>query len=349
MKYPDFLQKNGTIGLIAPSFGCAAEPYRTALKHAVIRFTQKGYRVAVGPNCYLNEGVGISNRPSLCAKEFNEAYTDGESAVLLSCGGGELMCEILDAIDFEAIRHAAPKWFMGYSDNTNLVFLLTTLCDTAAVLGPNAAAFGMHRLHPSLSDALKLLTGRRKTFEGYPMWELESLKSETAPLVPYNLTMPSVPRVYVRGGKQNAEEISETVLEGRLLGGCLDILENLAGTRFDGTEEFVENYQEDGILWFLESCDLTPMGVRRAIWRLKHCGWFHNVKGFLIGRPLRYGEEMLGLTMDQAVLEPLLEYQVPVVLDMDIGHHPPMLPIVSGSLAVVTVKDHQVRIRYRFH
>ena len=29
MKYPEFLEKNGTIGFVAPSFGCSIEPYRT--------------------------------------------------------------------------------------------------------------------------------------------------------------------------------------------------------------------------------------------------------------------------------------------------------------------------------
>ena len=35
--------------------------------------------------------------------------------------------------DFEKIRQEEPKWFMGYSDNTNLLFLLATLCDTAGI------------------------------------------------------------------------------------------------------------------------------------------------------------------------------------------------------------------------
>lgn len=43
------------------------------------------------------------------------------------------MCEILPYIDFEKIRNSEPKWFLGYSDNTNLIFLLATLCDTAAI------------------------------------------------------------------------------------------------------------------------------------------------------------------------------------------------------------------------
>ena len=64
------------------------------------------------------------------------------------------MCEILPYIDFEKIRNSEPKWFLGYSDNTNLIFLLATLCDTAAIYGPCAAAFGMEPSHPLMSHAM---------------------------------------------------------------------------------------------------------------------------------------------------------------------------------------------------
>jgi muramoyltetrapeptide carboxypeptidase LdcA involved in peptidoglycan recycling len=77
----------------------------------------------------------------LCAKELVESYCDKESSALISCGGGELMCEILPHVDFEKIKEADPKWYVGYSDNTNMTYLLTTLCDTAAIYGPCAAAF----------------------------------------------------------------------------------------------------------------------------------------------------------------------------------------------------------------
>ena len=38
MRYPKFLEKGGTIGFVAPSFGCNIEPYRTAFGHALDTF-----------------------------------------------------------------------------------------------------------------------------------------------------------------------------------------------------------------------------------------------------------------------------------------------------------------------
>ncbi len=82
----------------------------------------------------------------------------------------------------------------------------------------------------------------------------------------------------------------------------MDCLVNLLGTRFDKTQDFLEKYKEDGIIWFLEACDLNVFAIRRAMWQMEEAGWFQYVKGFLIGRPLCFGQEMMGLDQYQAVL-----------------------------------------------
>jgi muramoyltetrapeptide carboxypeptidase LdcA involved in peptidoglycan recycling len=339
MRYPEFLKEQGTIGCIAPSFGCNIEPYHSAFRHALDVWQEMGYQVKLGPNCYEGSGIGISNTPERCGEEVNRFLTGSESDVVVSCGGGELMCEVVSHIDFEAIAKAKPKWFMGFSDNTNLTFLLTTLCDTAAIYGPCAPSFGMEPWHPVLQDAWGVLTGKKDVVKGYPLWEKESLKDETHPFEPYHVTEPKRLVVY-DGGGQTQEKIT---IKGRLLGGCLDCLDTLVGTRFDKVESFCERYREDGILWFIESCDLNPMGIRRALWQLKEAGWFRYVSGFLIGRPLCFGEEFLGLDQYRAVVDVLQEYHVPIIMDADLGHLPPSMPIVCGANATVTVAEEDGR------
>ena len=49
-----------------------------------------------------------------------------------------------------------------------------------------------------------------------------------------------------------------------LVGGCMDCLVNLTGTSFDKVKEFNERYAADGIIWFLESCDLNVFAIRRG-------------------------------------------------------------------------------------
>lgn len=70
MKFPKFLPDGGTIGFVAPSFGCATSPYQETFEHAQKRFTELGYRLDLGPNCYESSGVGISNTPEKCAQEL---------------------------------------------------------------------------------------------------------------------------------------------------------------------------------------------------------------------------------------------------------------------------------------
>ena len=372
MKYGKFLPENGTIGFVATSFGCNLEPYQSAFANAKKTWTNAGYSLSLGPNVYEGCGIGISNTPEKCAQEFNEWYEKEDVDVLISCGGGELMCEILEYVDFEKLRQSEPKWLMGYSDNTNLIFLRATLCDTAAIYGPCAAAFGMEPWHESLKDAMNMLTGMCKKVHNYDKWEKEGLKTEENPLVPYNVTEKFQLHTWtketgllsaeIKTGNSNQENLesvtgaigslsekerhisSEISVKGRLLGGCLDCLATLCGTKFDKVAEFNEKYEEDGVLWFLEACDLNVMGIRRALWQLDAAGWFKNAKGFLIGRPYCFGEEFFGLDQYKAVVDILSKYNVPIIMDLDIGHLPPMMPLVCGSVAEARVKDNSITI-----
>ena len=345
MRYPEFLKEKGCIGLVAPSFGCNIEPYRSAFQHALDRWQGRGYETVLGPNCYVGEGIGISNTPEKCGAEVMEMFCGEEADVLISCGGGELMCEILEYVDFRQLASARPKWFMGFSDNTNLVYTLVTLCDTAAIYGPCAAAFGMEPWHASIQDAYELLTGKKRVMESYPLWEKESLRDEENPLQPYYVTEPLALKAYEEGRFIAApgQEGTRLSVTGRLLGGCMDCLVNLLGTRFDGTAAFCEKYREDGILWMLEACDLNVMAIRRAMWQMEQAGWFRYVKGFLFGRALN-GGPMMDLDAYQAVLAVASKYHVPVIMDMDIGHLSPMMPLVVGSVATVTLEGNHVKV-----
>ncbi len=338
MRRPEFLSKNGTIGFVAPAFGCNIEPYRSGFMAAQETFQRLGHGCKLGPNCYEGSGIGISNTPDKCGEELNAFFADPEPELLLSCGGGELMCEVLDYIDFEKLAMERPKWFLGYSDNTNLTFLLTTLCDTMSLYGPCAPAFGMNPWHPALQDAYDILTGKRDWVEGYPLWEKDSWKDEEHPLEPYHVTEPRI--------LKKVPDVESIVMRGRLLGGCLDCLGNLVGTKYDQVAAFADRYREDGIVWYLEACDLGPLSIRRALWQLSHADWFRHVRGFLIGRPMCFGSEEFGLDSYQAVTGILDSYGVPIIMDADLGHLPPMMPMVNGAMTKVSVQGNQISLQY---
>ena len=343
MNFPKFLRPGDTIAIAAPSFGATTEPYITRFNDAVRQFKARGYKVVIGECCYKSDGLGISTTPQAAAKELMDFYLDPKIDAIFSCGGGELMCETTTYIDFARLKKAQPKWFIGYSDNTNFIFPLVTLSDTAAIYGQNAPGFGKPWEQSEL-DAWNLLEGKNLTVCGYEKFQRPDAESEN-PLSPYILTEKKVLTTYVpENGKLKKLAENETLtLGGTLLGGCLDCLVGLSGTRFDGVHSFNETHKK--VLWVLESCDYNPMDIRRALWHLRESGWFKNACGFIIGRPLAaFGQEMMSVNAYNAVTGILGELNVPVIFDADIGHIDPAMPLIFGSNAEVTVKGNDIKI-----
>lgn len=287
-----------------------------------------GYSADIGPNAYAGEGVGISSTPEKCAAELEDYYANHGDA-LISIGGGELMCETIGKLDLDKIAGAKPKWYLGYSDNTNFGFMLPTMFDTVSLYGPCAPAFGMKELHQSLTDCFDILTGESMISHGYDMWELNSCKENDNPFVPYNLTE----ETHLKFFRWNGEP-----LEGRFVGGCLDVLSVLCGTRFDNVKAFNEKYQKDGVIWFLEACDLSAMCIRRSLWQLRNAGWFDCAKAFLFGRPLRITDEadFCGVDEYNAAEAVLGDMKVPIIMDADIGHLPPAMTMMNGGYGVLS-------------
>ena len=327
MRYPEFLREGGTIGFIAPSFGSVMQPYASLFESAVKYFESIGYKTVEGPNCHADCGIGKSNTASECGSEINSFFCNDTSDVIISCGGGETMCEDLPFVDFEKIASSKPKWFMGYSDNTNLVLTLATLCDTASIYGPCASSFGQKQWHKSIEDAFDVLCGKKLSVSNYAKWEIEE-NPNAGVFDSYNCTEDFNIKIF-----RGSEQTDSAQVTGRLLGGCLDCLDTLCGTEFDRVKQFNKKYEKDGTLWFIESCDLGPMDVRRSLWHLKNAGWFESAKGFLIGRPLRYNDIAFGLDQTKAAIDMLCDFNVPVIMNLDIGHLPPQMPVICGSVA----------------
>ena len=119
----------------------------------------------------------------------------------------------------------------------------------------------------------------------------------------------------------------------------------ICGTKFDKVKEFCDKYKEDGVIWFLESCDLNITGQLRAFWQFKNAGWFKNVKAIIIGRP-NNKEEFFDTDYKEANFEELKSLNIPVIIDADFGHVGPIIPIVSGAIAKVSYKKGKYEIEY---
>ncbi len=344
MNIPAYIKSGDTIGITAPSFGATTEPYISRFKQAVNLLEQRGYKLKIGKTCYKSDGLGISTNPVDCARELTEFYLDSSIDAIISCGGGELMCETISHVDFDAIRHAKPKWFMGYSDNTNFIFPLVTQCSTAAIYGHCITGFGKPWEQSEL-DTIGLLEGTVHQVAGYDLFQSPETGTEAKlqnPLSSYILDQKKKLVCHTPGHSSRQNDINA---RGTLIGGCLDVLANIAGTRFDGTRFF--NEQTDSTIWVLESCDLSPMDIRRAIWHLDECGWFDKASAFIIGRPLAaWRQEMMQVNQYNAVTGILSKYNVPIIMDADVGHIAPTMPLVMGCTADVTITEGNIEVRF---
>jgi muramoyltetrapeptide carboxypeptidase LdcA involved in peptidoglycan recycling len=336
MKEINYLKEKGKIGLVAPSFGCTTEPYKTRLEVAIKNLEEMGFTIDKGPNIFLANSHCRSNTPKKCAKEFMDAYLSDSDAII-SVGGGEVMCEILPYINFEKLKKAPHKFFMGFSDNTNLTYTLATISEIPTIYGPNACAYAFPLKYDS-KDALDLLLNKTNVIEGYPVWNRYP-KKDIDPLKESEYKEEKVIRTYPKK--------DYLVMEGRLLGGCLDCLVNLCGTKFDKTKEYIEKYKDDGVIFFMEPCELNVVSIQRALFQLKQAGWFKYVKGFIIGRPLAcYKEKMFGISHYRAIKEHLKSYNVPILMDVDLGHFDPSIPIITGVKAKVEYINKNIKITY---
>ena len=343
MKTPAFLSPGDVIAIAAPSFGCTIEPYISRFKEAVRLLEKRGYKIKAGSCVFKSDGLGISSNPKDAAKELVDFYLDPKVNAIISAGGGELMCETMSYVDFEALKNSPPKMFMGYSDNTNFIFPLVTISKTMAVYGPCISGLGKP-WEDAENDTISLIEGKKFTFKGYPKFQLPedgTEAKEANPLSPYILTQKK--KLNLFSGKEAKESLE---FSGILIGGCLDVLNNLAGTSFDCVKKFNDDYKK--VIWVLEACDLSPMDIRRSLWHLRECGWFKSASAFIIGRPLAaWNANMMGVNHYNAVTDIIGEMNLPVIMDADVGHIAPTLPLLMGAEAEVKADCKNWKISYK--
>ncbi len=328
MLYPKNLEKGYKIGVTATSAGFEADVDFIRLESGIQHFRELGYPVTITDN--VRKSVkGRSSDGQTRAKELQQLFADSEVRAIIAASGGDYLVEMLSHVNFDLLKDN-PTWIQGYSDTTGILYTITTKLDIATLYANNFGSFGMKNWHSSLWDNLRIIEGQdtvqhsfdryqdgyKERITGYEEFELEREVNWT--------------NLYPSG----SDESQELYIRGRALGGCLDVLLNLVGTRFDHTREFVRRYQQDKILWFLESFDLGSEALTRGLWQLKEAGWFEHAAGFVFGRPAMYrtGSDT---TYAEAVVSVLGELQLPIIFDADIGHKPPQFTMINGAIADV--------------
>ncbi len=332
MRYGKYIKKGDTIGIVAPSFGCSGYPYEEKAKYAEFKFFNEGYNIQYVPNAFkLNIEDILSDDYKLKAKEFMDMYLDDNISALISIAGGEIMCNTIDHIDFIKIKKAKPKLFVGFSDNTWMNFLLPTLCDIGSVYANNFTSYGQKKWHESLYNTIDILSGKKIIQKSFDKCQLIDIsKTPNHATDGFNLDTPS--------HWKTLDKSKEIEIKGRIIGGCVEVLNSIVGSKYDNVYNFTKKYKKDGIIFFFEACEINVIDQLRSYKHFIDSSWLNNCKGILIGRT-KNKDEVFGITYEKMLHECFDSLNIPVIYDVDIGHIDPVLTIVQGSYAKVTYKN----------
>ena len=331
MIYPKNLEKGFKVGVTATSAGLNTEVDLLRLDNGIKHFTNLGYPVIETANV-RKDYKGRSSDGRTRALELMKLFTDPEVRAIFAAGGGDYLVEMLSYVDFEVLKKN-PKWMQGFSDTTGITFTMTTNLDIATIYSNNFSSFGMKKWHSSMLDNIKILEGQNIKQDSFDQFQ-DGYKEKVTGLEEFILEKEVEWKNLCPVKRAVNLTEGEITLCGRAIGGCLDVLLCLVGTRFDKTKEFIEKYKQDGILWYLESFDLGSEALTRGLWQLKEAGWFEHAIGFVFGRPAMFGT-YTETTYEKAVLSTLGDLNLPIILEADIGHKPPQFTMINGAIAKI--------------
>lgn len=333
MIYPKFLKQNDTIGICAPSAGIGKEKTEYFNK-SIENLKREGYKI-IETESVRNAGI-VSNSGENRGEEFNQLLNNEKVNMIWSASGGDMLVEMLDYIDENALLKN-PKWIAGYSDPTTLLFHITTNLDIATLYGNNAGSFDMNELHLSLKNALKIIKGDLVKQESFELCERNRFKSNNEECEVEGQSTILETKVYGYNLDTKVEwktPNGPVDISGRLIGGCIDCLNFIIGTKYDGTKKFIEKYKDDGIIWYFDNFALKSEDLFFVLWHMKQAGWFEYAKGFVFGRTLFEGS-FLNMTYEEAIKRAIGE-EIPIIMDADIGHVAPKFTIINGSIGHFT-------------
>ena len=318
MRYPKFLKEGSTIGITAPSSGVGKdlEGFEKSLNH----LKEQQWNIIETKN--VRTTGDVSSSPEERAKELKSLVLNEKVDAIICAKGGDFLTDMLPFIETKSIQ-THEKWYMGASDPTNLLYTITTGLDIATMYGHNAGAFDSTHLFESQINAIEYLKGNLIVQESYPFYESNREERVDGD---YALTEKSV-------WKSLNGDIDVT---GRIIGGCLDCLRYLPGTKYDKTKKFIDKYKKDGFIWFFDIFNMSAEDVYLTLFQLKEAGWFENVKGIIVGRVL-YPKNYTQMTYEKAFQETFGE--LPIITEADVGHIVPKMTIINGSIAHITYKD----------
>jgi len=322
LRFPEPLLPGDRIGVTSPSSGVSGAA-AVRIDFCVAWLRRRGFEVVVG-DC-MDGATHISAPREERAAELTAMLVDPGIRAVVPPWGGVTAIDLVDLLDYDAIAAAEPTWVVGFSDSTTWMVPLTLRAGLATLHGDNladtpyTAPDGLaHWL--DLSAATAPVTQRASGLVG-DWWRFEEDTSAT--------TWKDAGRgtwEVLRGGPVDAT--------GRLVGGCVESMAAIAGTPYGDVAAFGRDHGE--LVVYVEASDDEAFTICRHLHTLRLAGWFDHATAILVGRTSAPGSEG-GFGQRDAVVDALGMLDVPIVLDVEIGHVPPHLPLLNGAVARVVV------------
>ena len=289
----------------------------------------------------LKDPAWLAKHPEARASDLMEALSDPSINGIISTIGGHESIRLLPHIRDEVIA-SNPKVFLGYSDTT-VSHLVCFRAGLVSFYGPAfMAGFAENvGMFPYTVDSV-----RKTCFRAAPIgivdpsqdgWTAEHLDWANPDNQQRRRSLnPSHGWRFLQG---------EGVRQGRLFGGCLEVLEWLRGTSvWPDLPDF-----EDAVL-FLETSEegAPPHTVARALRTYASMGILGRLSGILFGRPGGAVPIEQFSKYDKAILQVVAEEEglsnLPVVTNMDFGHTDPMFVLPYGVMAQIDCDNRRFEI-----
>ena len=270
----------------------------------------------------LRDPEWLARNPEARAEDLMTAFSDPTIDAIVSTIGGDDSIRLLPYVDLDVIRNN-PKVFMGYSD-TSVSHCVCHRAGLASFYGPAFMA-GLAEsggLFPYMADSVY-----RNLFRTDPIGVLcPNVAGWTSEFPDWSdLKERSVRRkLRPSTGWKFHQEVG--VVEGRLFGGCVEVLEWVRGTPY-----FPAKDELDGSVLFLETSEDAPPPAVLAdfIHSLAAMGCLQRLAGILLGRPggrLDPGAfPAYADTLCHTVREEYGLRELPIVSNMDFGHTDPTI------------------------
>ncbi|WTB67390.1 LD-carboxypeptidase [Streptomyces cellulosae] len=322
VRYPSPLRPGDRVGVTSPSSG-VPDALSARLEVAVHDIRARGYEVVVG-KCMDGSGH-VSASAADRASELMSMLTDPTIRAIVPPWGGETAIDLIPLLDWDRLREAEPTWVVGFSDMSTLMTPLTLLTGTATLHGNNLMDTP-YRVPEGLLSWLDIAAAP----PGASFTQTPPGRHRTVGYDDY-AAFPDV-REYTldtQGGWTRLDGTGDVDVEGRLIGGCVETLCNLAGTPCLDMPAFARDMAPDGLLLYVEVCDSDAFTVCRNLHGMRLAGFFEGANAILVGRTA--APDSRSLTQHEAVLNALGSLNVPIIADVECGHVPPYMPIVNGA------------------